>query len=219
MKVKNIFLKGVLVFGIILLIWYCIRNLIINPIYNQILPWFLRNNDITASNLLERVCDLLSLLIAAIIMPLLLKGVDLYIDKKKERSSISVYSRREKNISGVKKKIFNHKYLYSDLRTNKKEYRAIYATIKNTGNSCITEFSLGKKPIHIDLQSGKTKDFFILIDTSYGDKIQNPSLIEWQVKFRDSSNQLYSMKFNILVDLNDLQANFVVSQKAKRIKG
>ena len=104
MKVKNIFLKGVLVFGIILLIWYCIRNLIINPIYNQILPWFLRNNDITASNLLERVCDLLSLLIAAIIMPLLLKGVDLYIVKKKERSSISVYSRREKNISGVKKK-------------------------------------------------------------------------------------------------------------------
>lgn len=215
---KKRFLKSALIFGAVLLMGYCIRKIVITPIYNLILPYFLTNNDITASILLSRLCDLFSLLISVIIIPLLRKIINLYVAAKKSASSILIYSKKAHNISGIKKNSFNRKCLCVDLRTNQKAYRVIYAVIENTGNNSIIELLLDEKHIPIYLKGGEEKDLSILIDAVLDKRSTNSNSIKWGIKFQDNLNRFYSMKYLISVDLNNLQANFVVDQKTKRIR-
>lgn len=214
------FLKIISIIVAILLMMVLIKNLLVIPIFNKLIrPQFLSNNDIKASNLLTLLSNMLSLIVTAIIMPILWKFLEHYLRKRDNYSRISIYSKKRKNLSGVKKKPIERKNLCLDLRKLNREngYRIIYATIENVGKHDIVELLVNKQRIPVMLKCQQSEDLVLFIDKCADNRSSNPFTIDLYIEYQDNINNFYSVKYAILVESSKSCANFTMKQKVKKV--
>lgn len=213
------FLRIISIIVAILLLTVLIKNLLVIPVYNFFWPQFLSNNDIKASNLLTLLFNLLSLAVTAIIMPTLWKLLEHYQKERENYSYISIYSKKRKNLSGVKKKPIKCKNLYVDLRKRNQEngYRIIYATIENIGKHDIVDILVNEQRIPVILKCQQSQDLVLFIDKFVDNRSSNPST-DISIEYQDNLNHFYSIKYALLVDPSKSCASFIMKQKVKKIR-
>lgn len=214
------FVRVISIIVAIFLMTVFIRNLLIIPICNFVFTQFLSNYDIKASNLLTLLFDLISLVVTTIIMPILWKILEYYQKKKENYSCISIYSKKGKNLSGVKKEPIRCKNLCIDLRKQSQEngYRIIYATIENTGKRDVVELFVNEQRVPVALKCQQSKDLVLFIDKFNDKRTSNPFTIDMYIEYQDNLSCFYSIKYAISVDLNKFCVSFTMKQKAKKIR-
>ncbi len=119
------------------------------------------------------------------------------------------------NISGMKLRHSYNPHLCVKIGNEQRQFRVVYAEIKNTGKGIISECSINKQALGFILEPGQSRNFYLILYESEN-CAQTSKKYKLPYCIIDEQGNIYTGKYSMQVDQSKSSATFRPYKKMKR---